>query len=107
MTGPLDNTPELHELIRPLVEYQARAGRQVTFVWPAKIDMQRRTIIYALHPTKPKYETDEPVFQAKGRRIFFAWLAAGLITEVSTTDTPNWGPVFQLTHNAELAARQH
>jgi hypothetical protein len=107
MTGPLENTPELLELIRPLVEYQARAGRQVSFVWPAKIDTEHRTIIYALHPTKPKYEIDEPVLQAKGRHIYFAWLAAGWVIEASTRYTPNWGPVFQLTPSAERATSRH
>jgi hypothetical protein len=70
MTGPINNQPELRKLIRALVEYGAGAGRQVTFVWPAKNDLAHCTIIYTLHPIKPEFETNEPVLQAKDRHIF-------------------------------------
>jgi hypothetical protein len=65
-------------------------GPIVTCVWPAKNDLAHRTIIYALHPIKPEFETNEPVLRAKGRHIFFAWLAAGWVTQVTNPYTPNW-----------------
>jgi hypothetical protein len=66
--------------------------------------MAHCTNIYRLHPIKPEFETEEPVLRAKGRRIFFAWLAAGWVTQVTHPYTPNWGPVFQLTPRAGLTS---
>ena len=97
--------PSPLELIRPLVEYQARVGRRVTFVLLANQAGVDQTVIYALRPTVAEFETDQPLLKADGRQFYFAWRADDLITEIITRYTPQWGPVFQLSLRATATAR--
>jgi hypothetical protein len=97
--------PSLLELIRPLVEYQARVGRRVTFVLLGNQAGVDHTFVYALRPTEPQFETDEPLLKADGRQFYFAWRADDLITEIITRYTPQWGPVFQLSLRAAPPVR--
>ena len=90
------------ELIQPLVEYQARVGRRVTFVLLASLDKVEHAVIYALRPTEAEFETDEPLLNADGRQFYFAWRADDLITEITTRYSTQWGPVFQLSYRATL-----
>jgi|SRR5712692_2484820 len=90
------------ELIQPLVEYQARVGRLVTFVLLGNQAGVDHTFVYALRPTELKFETDEPLLNADGRQFYFAWRADDLITEITTRYSTQWGPVFQLSYRATL-----
>ena len=94
--------PSLLELIQPLIEYQARVGRRVTFVLLGNQAGVDHTFVYALHPTEPKFETDEPVLNADGRQFYFAWRADDLITEITIRYSTQWGLVFQLSLRAAL-----
>ena len=94
--------PSPLELIQPLIEYQSRVGRRVTFVLLANLDTVDHAVIHALRPTEPQFETDEPLLKADGRQFYFAWRADDLITEITTRYSTQWGPVFQLSYRATL-----